>query len=59
MAAAMVCSCVAVQADADEPHSSAVLLFAGSDIWRDGAFLYGGSLWSPAGLDADGFTGIR
>jgi hypothetical protein len=32
------------------------LAFTGTDIWRDGDFLYGGLLWSPAGLDANGFT---
>jgi len=28
--------------------------FSGTDLWRQGAFLYGGSLWAPAGLDHDG-----
>lgn len=32
------------------------LLFAGADLWRYGDFLYGGFLWSPKGLDTDGFT---
>lgn len=32
------------------------LLFTGTDLWRDGQFLYGGLLWGPAGLDIDGFT---
>jgi cellulose biosynthesis protein BcsS len=32
------------------------LLFTGTDIWRYGGFLYGGFLWSPKGLDSDGFT---
>ncbi len=27
------------------------LLFTGSDLWRNGAFTYGGLLWSPGGLD--------
>jgi hypothetical protein len=30
--------------------------FAGTDIWRQGTFLYGGSLWVPKGLDQDGFV---
>ena len=38
------------------PAGPSFLLFAGTDLWRYGAFLYGGTLWSPAGLDADGFT---
>ena len=49
---------VAKAAD-DAPDTRSLLLFAGTDLWRDGAFLHGGGLWSPAGLDADGFTGIR
>ena len=32
------------------------LLFSGTDFWRYGAFLYGGLIWSPAGLDNSGFT---
>jgi Cellulose biosynthesis protein BcsS len=31
-------------------------LFAGGDIWRNGDFAYGGLLWSPGGLDREGFT---
>lgn len=32
------------------------LLFGGADLWRYGDFLYGGTLWSPGGLDGGGFT---
>lgn len=32
------------------------LLLSGIDLWRYGAFLDGGLLWSPAGLDTNGFT---
>jgi hypothetical protein len=32
------------------------LLFSGADLWGHGTFLYGGALWSPGGLDHDGFT---
>jgi hypothetical protein len=32
------------------------LTFAGTDLWRQGAFLYGGGLWAPAGMDHDGFV---
>jgi hypothetical protein len=32
------------------------LLFSGVDLWRNGWFLHGGTLWSPAGLDREGFT---
>jgi hypothetical protein len=38
------------------PASPSFLVFAGTDLWRYGAFLYGGGLWSPAGVDRDGFT---
>jgi hypothetical protein len=54
----VLCAAVGV-ADATEPGDPTFLFFAGTDLWRYGAFFYGGSLWSPAGLDADGFTGIR
>ena len=37
-------------------ESSRFTFFAGTDLWRDGAFLNGGLLWSPAGLDTGGFT---
>jgi hypothetical protein len=30
------------------------LLFATTDIWREGGFAYGGVLWAPTGLDRDG-----
>ena len=33
-----------------------VILFSGGDIWRKGAFAHGGLLWSPQGLDSQGFT---
>jgi hypothetical protein len=32
------------------------LLFSGADLWRDGRFMHGGLLWSPGGIDHDGFT---
>jgi hypothetical protein len=32
------------------------LLFAVSDLWRQGGFLHGGAVWSPAGIDRDGFA---
>jgi hypothetical protein len=56
-AALMLLGVAATEAFADGADDRTVLLFAGTDIWRDGAFLYGGELWSPAGLDHEGFTG--
>jgi hypothetical protein len=31
------------------------LMFSGIDLWRSGAFLHGGFVWSPTGLDRSGF----
>jgi hypothetical protein len=31
-------------------------LFSGADLWRDGRFMHGGLLWSPGGIDREGFT---
>ena len=58
--AAMLMFCgIAAHAENDGPTNPSFLLFAGSDLWRDGEFLNGGTLWSPKGLNNDGFTGIR
>ncbi len=57
IAAATVVLCgVAAHAGNDGPADPSFLLFAGSDLWRDGQFLNGGTLWSPNGLNHDGFT---
>jgi hypothetical protein len=32
------------------------LFFSGTDLWRNGGFLHGGLLWSPGGLDRQGFV---
>jgi hypothetical protein len=51
--------CVGVSAgplQAGDEIGASYLLFSGSDLWRDGAFAYGGLLWSPQGLDRPGFT---
>ena len=55
IADAGLCAAV-VSAQAAEPNTPSFLFFAGTDLWRYGAFFYGGTLWSPAGLDANGFT---
>jgi hypothetical protein len=47
------------RAQAGGPNAPNFLLFGGTDLTRYSAFLYGGALWSPAGVDIDGFTGIR
>jgi len=51
-----VLSAFAAQAETDSPSNPSFLFFAGNDLWRDGAFLNGGLLWSPDGLDKGGFT---
>ena len=38
---------------ADVEH---LMMFGGLDLWRNGGFLHGGALWSPDGLNRDGFT---
>jgi hypothetical protein len=55
----LVLCAIAAQAGTEQPVPASLLFFAGTDLWRDGAFLNGGLLWSPAGLDKGGFTGIR
>ena len=37
----------------DDPH---FLFYSGTDLWRFGAFMHGGVLWSPDGLYHEGFT---
>jgi hypothetical protein len=32
------------------------LVFASTDLWRHGGFAHGGLLWSPNGLDGEGFA---
>jgi hypothetical protein len=54
----VVCG-ITAHAENDGPANSSFLLFAGSDLWRDGEFLNSGTLWSPKGLNSGGFTGIR
>jgi hypothetical protein len=49
---------IAARAETVGPNNPSFLLFAGTDLWRDGAFGNGGFLWSPTGLDQGGFTGI-
>ncbi|MGA8612707.1 MAG: cellulose biosynthesis protein BcsS [Xanthobacteraceae bacterium] len=55
--AGMVASATVDRADAGGPDDPSLLLFSGTDLWRYGAFLYGGVLWAPDGLDNNGFIG--
>lgn len=57
LAVACAVSCPAFgRAEAATAENPSWLLFSGSDLWSYGDFLYGGLLWSPAGLNSDGFT---
>jgi len=57
-AAAFVVCCVCVSAGPTRTGDDGAqfLLFSGADLWRDGRFVHGGLLWSPGGLDNEGFT---
>jgi hypothetical protein len=39
-----------------EPDPPTLLFFGGADAWRNGGFSHAGILWSPGGLDREGFT---
>lgn len=57
-AAGILVCCIDVYAGparADD-HGARLLLFSGADLWRDGLFAHSGLLWSPRGLDREGFT---
>ncbi|MGH7484976.1 MAG: cellulose biosynthesis protein BcsS, partial [bacterium] len=55
-AAAMALSASTAAAQTESPAAPTVLFFSGTDLWRQGQFVHGGVLLSPAGLDAEGFT---
>jgi hypothetical protein len=40
----------------EKQHFDKYLLFSGFDLWRNGASVHGGVLWSPGGLAREGFT---
>ena len=44
------------RADALARERDTILFFSGTDLWRHGSFSHGGMLWSPGGLERDGFT---
>lgn len=39
---------------ADDDEDATVILFSGRDLWRNGAFAYGGFLIAPSGFEDDG-----
>jgi hypothetical protein len=44
------------QTAADGEQVPHFLFYSGTDLWRYGAFAHGGVLWSPDGIDREGFT---
>jgi Cellulose biosynthesis protein BcsS len=55
--AAFIVCCVCVCAGpvwAGDDEDATVILFSGRDIWRNGAFAYGGLLVAPGGFETDG-----
>jgi hypothetical protein len=59
LVAAAVCVCLCdrvASADLMRRDDDTFLLFSGTDLWRHSSFSHGGLLWSPGGLDREGFT---
>jgi hypothetical protein len=44
----------AAPAAAAEDEDATIILFSGRDLWRNGAFMYGGFLLAPGGFERDG-----
>ena len=54
LAAAFVLCCVVLSAEpahAGDDEDAHLMLFSGRDLWRNGAFLYGGFIVSPGGFE--------
>lgn len=51
-----VCCVVVDGALATPPDDATFLFFGGADLTFHGAFLYGGGIWAPSGVDNPGFT---
>ena len=58
VAAAFIVCCFCVAAGparaGDDEDIARTILFSGRDIWRNGAFVYGGLLYAPDGFEQDG-----
>ena len=48
---ALATVCVASSSEDEDPL---VMVFSGRDIWRNGAFIYGGLVYAPGGFEQDG-----
>ena len=53
---AVCCVCVSTGPARAGDDGAQLLLFSGADLWRDGRFLHGWLLWSPGGIEREGFT---
>ena len=55
LAATVVLCCAAAlraAAEDDDPH---LMMFSGRDLWRNGAYTFGGGVLAPGGFERDGF----
>src|SRR5690242_15873612 len=52
--AASVAGPLHAPAAAAEDEDATVIVFSGRDLWRNGAFMYGGFLLAPGGFERDG-----
>lgn len=56
-AAVVFCAFPGCPADAQDAHATErLLLFSGVDLSRTSGFLFGGFVWSPDGINAEGFA---
>jgi hypothetical protein len=52
--AACLAALLHTAATASEDEDATVIVFSGRDLWRNGAFVYGGFLLAPGGFEHDG-----
>lgn len=52
----VICDVASAGSSEDGRDGARFVFFSGTDFWRQGGFAHGGLLWSPAGLDNEGFT---
>jgi hypothetical protein len=52
--AASLAASLATPAPSAEDEDATVIIFSGRDLWRNGAFMYGGFLLAPGGFEQDG-----
>jgi hypothetical protein len=54
-AAAAVLYCVGAAMAVAEDDDARLMMFSGRDLWRNGAFFFGGGIWAPGSFERDGF----